>query len=409
MVCMSSALPSLPAMRNLACCQTKRARSRVVKYLRAARPRANQNSEAPIIIVLSTSKNAAAVRSGVGRRRARRPRRRRPRPRRRRGRGPAPPAHRPERSARPRNGQSRHGRPPSRSTCGHPEARSGRQLRADPNGIGGGAAARGSAVDRRLERSDAVTAVPARQRGRLGNGWPGRGALGDAGRGSVGHGTPGGAGRGQRRGLSAVPRTGVGGARRGVARQPERVPHGHGAPARRFLTAPTPTVGAPGGAMGRFRRRVPVVPCHRRSAPPAQPRPQRRRPGCRGGQQGQGVRRPRQPAAAGTRRGQRVEPVDWPATQRDSSSRGGGARVRQRPVGRTRRPLGRLRRPSSSASSHQCRPGRVRPPSAALPRRGRRRPARQLVEPRAGETEQVVPRASPASASWVCSVPRLRP
>src|SRR3954469_9974471 len=60
MVCMSSAL-SLPAMRNLACCQTNRARSRVVKYLRAARPRANQNSEAPIIIVLSTSKNAAAV------------------------------------------------------------------------------------------------------------------------------------------------------------------------------------------------------------------------------------------------------------------------------------------------------------------------------------------------------------
>src|SRR4051812_33393352 len=60
MVCMSSAL-SLPAMRNLACCQTNCARSRVVKYLRAARPRANQNSEAPIIIVLSTSKNAAAV------------------------------------------------------------------------------------------------------------------------------------------------------------------------------------------------------------------------------------------------------------------------------------------------------------------------------------------------------------
>src|SRR3954447_13894017 len=58
--CMSWAL-SLPAMRNLACCQTNRARSRVVKYLRAARPRANQNSEAPIIIVLSTSKNAAAV------------------------------------------------------------------------------------------------------------------------------------------------------------------------------------------------------------------------------------------------------------------------------------------------------------------------------------------------------------
>ena len=39
--------------------------SRVEKYLRAARPRANQKSEAPIIIVLSTSKNAAAVGSGV--------------------------------------------------------------------------------------------------------------------------------------------------------------------------------------------------------------------------------------------------------------------------------------------------------------------------------------------------------
>src|SRR4051794_16158066 len=39
--------------------------SRVVKYLRAARPRANQKSEAPIIIVLSTSKNAAPVRSGA--------------------------------------------------------------------------------------------------------------------------------------------------------------------------------------------------------------------------------------------------------------------------------------------------------------------------------------------------------
>ena len=60
----SSALPSLPAMRNLACCQTNPAMSRVVKYLREARPRANQNSEAPIIIVLSTSKNAAAVGSG---------------------------------------------------------------------------------------------------------------------------------------------------------------------------------------------------------------------------------------------------------------------------------------------------------------------------------------------------------
>ena len=61
---MSSALPSLPAMRNFACCQTNPAMSRVVKYLRAASPRANQNSEAPIIIVLSTSKNAAAVGSG---------------------------------------------------------------------------------------------------------------------------------------------------------------------------------------------------------------------------------------------------------------------------------------------------------------------------------------------------------
>src|SRR4051794_4842512 len=57
--CMSSAL-SLPPARNFACCHTKRARSRVVKYLRAASPRANQNSDAPIIIVLSTSKNAAA-------------------------------------------------------------------------------------------------------------------------------------------------------------------------------------------------------------------------------------------------------------------------------------------------------------------------------------------------------------
>jgi hypothetical protein len=63
MFCMSSAL-SLPAMRNLACCQTKRARSREEKYLRAASPRANQNSDAPIIIVLSTSKKAAAEGSG---------------------------------------------------------------------------------------------------------------------------------------------------------------------------------------------------------------------------------------------------------------------------------------------------------------------------------------------------------
>src|SRR3954451_9641621 len=63
MLCMSSAL-SLPATRNLACCHTKRARSRLVKYLRGARPRANQNSDAPIIIVLSTSKNAAAPGSG---------------------------------------------------------------------------------------------------------------------------------------------------------------------------------------------------------------------------------------------------------------------------------------------------------------------------------------------------------
>jgi hypothetical protein len=60
---MSSAL-SLPAMRNLACCQKKLIRSRLVKYFRAASPRANQNSEAPIIIVLSTSKKAAPVRSG---------------------------------------------------------------------------------------------------------------------------------------------------------------------------------------------------------------------------------------------------------------------------------------------------------------------------------------------------------
>src|SRR3954462_4912993 len=60
MACMSSGL-SLPAILNLACCQTNSARSRIVKYLRAASPRANQNSDAPIIIVLSTSKNAAAV------------------------------------------------------------------------------------------------------------------------------------------------------------------------------------------------------------------------------------------------------------------------------------------------------------------------------------------------------------
>src|SRR3954453_9933034 len=60
---MSSAL-SLPAIRNFACCHTNSARSRVVKYLRAASPRANQNSDAPIIIVLSTSKNAAAVGPG---------------------------------------------------------------------------------------------------------------------------------------------------------------------------------------------------------------------------------------------------------------------------------------------------------------------------------------------------------
>src|SRR3954468_612066 len=64
-VCMSTLL-SRPAMRNLACCQTKEATSRPVKYLRAARPRANQKMEAPIIIVLSTSKNAAPVRSGSG-------------------------------------------------------------------------------------------------------------------------------------------------------------------------------------------------------------------------------------------------------------------------------------------------------------------------------------------------------
>src|SRR3712207_2458786 len=44
----------------------KEATSRPVKYLRAASPRANQKIDAPIIIVLSTSKNAAAVRSGAG-------------------------------------------------------------------------------------------------------------------------------------------------------------------------------------------------------------------------------------------------------------------------------------------------------------------------------------------------------
>src|SRR4051794_36091603 len=61
-----SMLLSVPAIRNFACCQMKEATSRPVKYFRAASPRANQNSEAPIIIVLSTSKNAAAVRSGAG-------------------------------------------------------------------------------------------------------------------------------------------------------------------------------------------------------------------------------------------------------------------------------------------------------------------------------------------------------
>src|SRR5690606_973906 len=58
---------SLPPTRNLTCCQANPARSEVLKYLRAASPLAKWKMDAPIIIVLSTSKNAAAVRSwGTG-------------------------------------------------------------------------------------------------------------------------------------------------------------------------------------------------------------------------------------------------------------------------------------------------------------------------------------------------------
>jgi hypothetical protein len=55
---------SLPATRNLTCCKAKRARSELVKNFLAARPLAKWKIDAPIIIVLSTSKKAPAVRSG---------------------------------------------------------------------------------------------------------------------------------------------------------------------------------------------------------------------------------------------------------------------------------------------------------------------------------------------------------
>ena len=77
---------SRPPTRNFSCCQTKPSMSEVVKNLRAASPRAKWKIDAPTIIVLSTSKNAAAVRSVSGdaegrcRRPPRRPRRRPRRP-----------------------------------------------------------------------------------------------------------------------------------------------------------------------------------------------------------------------------------------------------------------------------------------------------------------------------------------
>ncbi len=78
----SSSAVSRPPTRNLSCCQANPARSEVVKNLRAASPRAKWKIDAPIIIVLSTSKNAAAVGRSAAPRRGRR---RRPRRRRRRG------------------------------------------------------------------------------------------------------------------------------------------------------------------------------------------------------------------------------------------------------------------------------------------------------------------------------------
>src|ERR1700761_963275 len=53
-----------PPARNFTCCQTKRRRSEVEKYLRAANPLAKWKIEAPTTTVLSTSKKAAA--SGLG-------------------------------------------------------------------------------------------------------------------------------------------------------------------------------------------------------------------------------------------------------------------------------------------------------------------------------------------------------
>src|SRR3954453_22169123 len=55
---------SAPPIRKASCCQAKRARSRVVKKFREASPRAKWKIDAPIIIVLSTSKKAPAVGSG---------------------------------------------------------------------------------------------------------------------------------------------------------------------------------------------------------------------------------------------------------------------------------------------------------------------------------------------------------
>ena len=57
---------SSPTIRNLTCSSANRTRSPVVKKFRATRPRAKWKIEAPCIIVLSTSKNAAAVRSAPG-------------------------------------------------------------------------------------------------------------------------------------------------------------------------------------------------------------------------------------------------------------------------------------------------------------------------------------------------------
>ena len=54
---------SLPLTRNNSCFHAMPARSEGVKYFRAANPRAKWKIDAPMIIVLSTSKKAAAVRS----------------------------------------------------------------------------------------------------------------------------------------------------------------------------------------------------------------------------------------------------------------------------------------------------------------------------------------------------------